>query len=42
MKYLGKDAADNQNIAMQCGELRYDNQDHDKVAEWLFEINQDL
>jgi hypothetical protein len=42
MKYLGKDAADDHKIAMQRGELRYDDQDHDKVAERLFEINRDL
>ena len=42
VKYLGKDAADDQKIAMQCGELQGDDHDHDKVAERLFEINRDL
>jgi hypothetical protein len=42
MKYLGKDAADNQKIAMQRGELQCDNCDYDKVAERLFKINRDL
>ena len=40
-KYLGRDVADIQKDVMLLGELHYEGQDHEKVAEQLFEINND-
>ena len=42
VKYFGKDAADDQKTAMLRGELRCNDQDYEKIAERLFEINKDL
>ena len=42
LKYLGKNAADDQKDAMSDGELHYEGHDHEKAAERLFQINKDL
>ena len=41
-KYFGQDTVDMQQDAMLACELQYEGQDHEKVAEWLFEINEDI
>ena len=42
LKYLGKDAIEEQRDAMEYGNLTYDGHDHKSVMERLFEINKDL
>ena len=41
-KYFSTDASGIQSDAMLAGKLRYEGQDHKKVAKWLFKINEDL
>lgn len=41
-KCLSKHALDIQKDAMETGEMRYEGHDHEKVAERLFQINDDL
>ena len=42
VKYLGRDVADVQKDSMLMGKLRYKGQDHEKVTERLFKINNDI
>jgi hypothetical protein len=42
LKYLGKEAIEEQRDAMEFGDLKYDGHDHMSIVERLFEINKDL